>query len=139
MPKGIQAKPRCCVHRYTVLTRLFVCLSICFSVCLFVCLPVCLFVCLSVSPNICFLDINECLEQSGLCQYTCQNTAGSFQCLCPRGTRLDTDNFTCLRKYKLFYCNLRIHLTTLPRSFAFFPYYNAYLNCNMTTEFVAQN
>ena len=103
-----------------------VCLSGYLFVFLSVCLSVGRSVCLSACPNICFLDINECLERSGLCQYTCQNTVGSFQCLCPRGTRLDSDNFTCLRKYKLLYCDLRIHLMTPPRSFAFFPYYNAY-------------
>ncbi|KAK8737315.1 hypothetical protein OTU49_004436 [Cherax quadricarinatus] len=44
------------------------------------------------------IDINECLEQTGLCGPlgTCINTRGSFRCMCPRGYRLDPSGTMCI-------------------------------------------
>lgn len=33
------------------------------------------------------LDINEC-EDKGRCQHLCENTQGSYRCLCPAGYQL---------------------------------------------------
>lgn len=43
-------------------------------------------------------DINECLEQTGLCGPlgTCLNTHGSFRCMCPRGYQVDPSGTMCI-------------------------------------------
>lgn len=42
------------------------------------------------------LDIDECWEQNGGCEGSCENTVGSYHCLCPLGYQLNYDNHTCL-------------------------------------------
>lgn len=44
-------------------------------------------------------DVDECLAANGGCDHTCQNTAGSFQCFCLQGYRLDEDRLSCMREY----------------------------------------
>ena len=52
----------------------------------------------------CCPDVNECIEQPGVCisPAQCINTLGSFKCMCPRGFQLDhtgnqcVDNDECL-------------------------------------------
>lgn len=48
----------------------------------------------------CRLDVDECLAANGGCDHTCQNSAGSFQCFCRRGFRLDEDRQSCIREYQ---------------------------------------
>ncbi|XP_070548454.1 fibrillin-2-like isoform X9 [Ptychodera flava] len=43
----------------------------------------------------CQIDDNECDFDSEYCEYRCQNTFGSFQCLCPAGSTLNADGRTC--------------------------------------------
>lgn len=40
------------------------------------------------------LDIDECLSDHG-CKHICENTIGSFRCVCPSGFRLKQDGKTC--------------------------------------------
>lgn len=40
------------------------------------------------------IDIDECAEGNTGCEY-CHNTPGSFQCTCPDGFELNTDEKTC--------------------------------------------
>lgn len=49
---------------------------------------------------LCCLDVDECLAANGGCDHTCQNSAGSFQCFCRRGFRLDEDRQSCIREYR---------------------------------------
>lgn len=49
---------------------------------------------------LCCLDVDECLAANGGCDHTCQNSAGSFQCFCRRGFRLDEDRQSCIREYQ---------------------------------------
>ena len=51
------------------------------------------------SYNIILLDINECDEGSHNCKHICTNTAGSFECSCNIGYRLDDDGRNCLGRY----------------------------------------
>jgi len=46
------------------------------------------------TANICE-DINECFETMGLCEHTCTNLDGSYQCECPTGLMLRNDRKTC--------------------------------------------
>lgn len=45
----------------------------------------------------CTLDIDECemSESGGMCNHTCVNTPGSYECQCNIGYRLLTDGFAC--------------------------------------------
>ena len=41
------------------------------------------------------IDIDECSDNNGGCNQVCNNTAGSFECLCHKGYCLLHDNRTC--------------------------------------------
>ena len=36
------------------------------------------------------LDINECSENTNLCQYMCENQLGSYRCYCPIGFKMNS-------------------------------------------------
>jgi len=40
-------------------------------------------------------DIDECAINNGGCEFTCNNTIGSYECLCPEGLGLRDDKKTC--------------------------------------------
>lgn len=40
------------------------------------------------------LDINECIENTGLCEQLCEDTEGSYKCSCRPGFRLN-ENQQC--------------------------------------------
>ena len=59
-----------------------------------------------MSQVICFFvsDIDECVEVPDICKNgQCQNTFGSFICICPLGYRLDTTTQECVGKCSLGY------------------------------------
>ena len=43
---------------------------------------------------LCILDTDECKDY-GVCDQKCQNTEGSFKCLCMDGYRLHSDKKSC--------------------------------------------
>ena len=43
-----------------------------------------------------FLDVDECIVGSHMCDHVCHNTAGSFRCSCQSGYRLMADLTTCI-------------------------------------------
>ena len=46
--------------------------------------------------NFHFLDINECATNTRLCDGgQCKNTVGSYQCICPIGSRFNSNNKMC--------------------------------------------
>ena len=55
--------------------------------------------CLQCSMNVLYpflsVEVNECLDNNGGCDDTCTNTDGSFECSCPPGFRLASDERTC--------------------------------------------
>jgi len=40
------------------------------------------------------IDVDECLRP-GMCQHSCRNTWGSFQCMCDDGYQLAVDGRSC--------------------------------------------
>ena len=42
------------------------------------------------------LDVDECLDNNGGCEYICTNTIGSFECSCQPGYDLDSDGLACI-------------------------------------------
>lgn len=53
--------------------------------------------CLFLHPVLLSLDMNECLDNPGICQNgICINTDGSFRCECPFGYNLDYTGVNCV-------------------------------------------
>ena len=53
------------------------------------------------------LDINECIEGTHLCEESCENTNGSYTCICNDKNRiLANDKMNCLgnNNFKLILC-----------------------------------
>ena len=50
---------------------------------------------MSILMVCCFLDINECEEGQHGCSHICENTLGSYSCLCFSGFRLSEDHLFC--------------------------------------------
>lgn len=53
------------------------------------------------APNLSPLDVDECREFGGGCQYQCQNTRGGFVCHCMQGQTLHIDGKSCICEYTL--------------------------------------
>jgi hypothetical protein len=49
------------------------------------------------------IDINECREETDLCQQECVNTNGSHHCACRSGYRLTLDEISCNGIYINYY------------------------------------
>ena len=52
-----------------------------------------------IYDNFITIDINECSEDNGRCDQICNNTMGSYHCMCSDGFTLDSDNHTCLGQF----------------------------------------
>ena len=50
---------------------------------------------ISILMVCCFVDINECEEGQHGCSHICENTLGSYSCLCFSGFRLSEDRLFC--------------------------------------------
>ena len=47
-------------------------------------------------PFACFgIDVDECTAGTSGCMEHCQNTRGSFYCVCPKGYFLQSDGVSC--------------------------------------------
>ena len=58
-----------------------------------------------------YADLDECAApSSNLCQQTCINTAGSYQCACHDGFQLQDDGRSCKC---IYYVSKKLHLTYL--------------------------
>ena len=42
------------------------------------------------------IDINECSEGTSGCSHICNNIVGSYNCMCPTGYQLASNNHTCM-------------------------------------------
>ena len=47
------------------------------------------------SFSITMVDIDECMDSNGGCEYTCINTNGSYTCSCPDGFHLSPNGLNC--------------------------------------------
>lgn len=47
------------------------------------------------------LDVDECLDENGGCEFQCVNTVGGYQCLCNYGDELNLDKHTCISNFIL--------------------------------------
>ena len=45
-----------------------------------------------------YADVNECLNDNAGCNHMCENTPGSYHCICNKGFKLDEDEHTCIGK-----------------------------------------
>ena len=43
-----------------------------------------------------YLDIDECQLGTDTCSHECSDTDGSYECDCPAGMKIDTDQRTCI-------------------------------------------
>jgi len=43
-----------------------------------------------------YIDIDECTQSNGGCIQICNNTYGSYRCICEEGYRLAPDGFSCI-------------------------------------------
>ena len=41
------------------------------------------------------LDLNECILGTHLCEHTCGNDIGSYQCICDTGYQLEGNGLNC--------------------------------------------
>lgn len=41
------------------------------------------------------IDTNECTRNTGMCEDTCENTEGSYFCVCNNGRALTADGHNC--------------------------------------------
>ena len=48
-----------------------------------------------------FLEMDECLEGTAGCSHRCENTQGSYLCLCSQGFQLDSEAKNCIGKYRV--------------------------------------
>ena len=53
-----------------------------------------------------FVDINECGENNGGCEYKCVNIPGSFRCECKNGYTLTEDLKSCTGNTNLYAVNI---------------------------------
>ena len=45
-----------------------------------------------------FLDVEECLDVSIICDQLCINSVGTYECSCEEGYRIGSDGKTCICK-----------------------------------------
>lgn len=45
-----------------------------------------------------FLDVEECLDVSIICDQLCINSVGTYECSCEEGYRIESDGKTCICK-----------------------------------------
>ena len=48
-----------------------------------------------------FSEVDECLEGTAGCSHQCENTQGSYLCLCSQGFQLDSEAKNCIGKYRV--------------------------------------
>lgn len=58
----------------------------------------------NTSSKLSIADINECSNNNGDCQHTCNNEPGSYFCSCDDGYALANNNRSCSGRYLLFDC-----------------------------------
>ena len=70
---------------------------------------------LNVSPCHFFTDRDECTEIPGICANgRCENTEGSFACICQEGYKLNNERSFCIsEEFMSFFANTCIFLTLL--------------------------
>lgn len=78
------------------------------------CLHPCVFVHELVFLRVVFLDLDECVEQTHLCQQACENTLGSYRCRCNPGFQLSPDRTSCFSEWITVWCGAYNMITYFP-------------------------
>lgn len=76
------------------------------------CLHPCVFVHELVFMRVVFLDLDECVEQTHLCQQACENTLGSYRCRCNPGFQLSPDRTSCFSEWITVWCGATYDMIT---------------------------
>ena len=58
-------------------------------------------------------DIDECAEDVPPCAFRCQNTPGSYRCICPKGYQLALDKIHCEGKVSFNIKTLKVQLDAI--------------------------
>lgn len=90
------------------------------------------------------IDINECLLTPRPCSAgQCQNTEGSFRCVCPSGYQTNSQQTQCIGQTCFFYLlNKKCHLSSVvlgSSNICVMEYLHSYNNCNSSTVIVVYN
>ena len=89
-----------------------------------------------------FLDINECQLGTDRCSHECRDTDGSYECDCPAGMKLDTDQRTCLGTFILTVSitqpqNLKVMFNILVFPYVFWHSWCNFKDIYLTFAFIA--
>ena len=86
------------IHVLTLMVATHVLVTLVMNWIVIVTLAMVCFIVTTYSVYLCLIfciDINECVLNIDLCEHTCTNTVGSYQCSCNTGYYLESNGYNC--------------------------------------------